>query len=149
MLNIDESGVRVGCPTGENIIVPSDVKEHYTISPENRKSLTIIETVYGDGREPLLPFIITPGAKLMENWILNNLIGNEKIDCSLTSYTNNCLVMEYAKHLINYVHAGPNKPWKVLLLDGYKSHHFDPFKMLLLNNYIKPFYFPSYLIHAL
>ena len=45
VLNIDESGARVGCPTGEQVIVLSDVKELYTSSPENRKSVTIIETI--------------------------------------------------------------------------------------------------------
>jgi hypothetical protein len=92
--------------------------------PEN---ITIIETVYADGREPLPPFIITPGAKLIENWISSNLIGNEKIDFSPTGYMNNHLVMQYANHPTKHTHAGPQKPWKVLLLDGHESHHFNPF----------------------
>ncbi|RPA92354.1 hypothetical protein L873DRAFT_1794319 [Choiromyces venosus 120613-1] len=33
---MDESGVRVGCPKGETVIVPTQVKELYTASPENR-----------------------------------------------------------------------------------------------------------------
>jgi hypothetical protein len=48
--------------------VPIEVKELYTASPENRKSVTIIETIQADGREPLPPFIITPGQKIMDNW---------------------------------------------------------------------------------
>ena len=47
--------------------MPSDVKELYTSSPENRKSVTIIETIQADGRKPLPPFIITPGKKIMDN----------------------------------------------------------------------------------
>jgi hypothetical protein len=53
ILNMDESGVRVGCPGGEHVVVPVDVKELYTASPENRKSVTVLETVIADGREPL------------------------------------------------------------------------------------------------
>ena len=45
VLNIDELGARVGCPRGEHIIVPIEVKELYTASPENRKSVTIIKTI--------------------------------------------------------------------------------------------------------
>ena len=67
MLNIDKAGVRVGCLAGEYIIVLSNVKELYTESPENRKSLTVIETVFADRREPLPPFIITPGKKIIDN----------------------------------------------------------------------------------
>ncbi len=67
VLNMDESGARVGCPGGENIVVPVDVKELYTASPENRKSVTVIETVIADGRKPLPPFIIAPGKKIIDS----------------------------------------------------------------------------------
>jgi len=39
ILIMDESGVRVGCPGSEKIIVPTSVREVYTTSPENRKSV--------------------------------------------------------------------------------------------------------------
>jgi hypothetical protein len=57
---MDESGARVGCPGGEDVVVPIEVKELYTASPKNRKSVTMIETAIADGREPLPPFVITP-----------------------------------------------------------------------------------------
>lgn len=44
--NFDESGARIGCPSGEEVVVPTNVKELYTPSPENRKSVTIIEAIY-------------------------------------------------------------------------------------------------------
>ena len=47
--------------------MPIEVKELYTASPKNRKSVTIIETIYVDSREPLPPFIITPGKKIIDN----------------------------------------------------------------------------------
>ncbi|KAG4427164.1 hypothetical protein IFR05_017353 [Cadophora sp. M221] len=64
---MNESGVRVGCPSGESVIVPTEVKELYTASPQNRKSLKVLETIRGDGKKTLPPFIITPGEKIMEN----------------------------------------------------------------------------------
>jgi hypothetical protein len=67
VLNMDESGARVGCLAREQVIIPSDVKEMYTASPENRKSVTVIETVYVDGRDPLPPFVIVPGKKIMDS----------------------------------------------------------------------------------
>jgi hypothetical protein len=66
---MDETGARVGCLRGQNIIVSTDIKEAYTRSPENRKSVTIIETVHTDGREPPPPFIIALGSKIIENCI--------------------------------------------------------------------------------
>jgi hypothetical protein len=99
ILNIDESGARVGCPPGEHVIVPTEVKEMYTSSPTNRKSLTIIETIRGDGEKPLPPFIITPGEKIMQNWISEKLVGDETLDHSPTGYINNDLITKYADHL--------------------------------------------------
>lgn len=109
------------------MIVPIEVKELYTSSLENRKSLTIIKTVRADGHRTLPPFIITPRAKIIENWIAVELVGNKTLDYSLTGYINNEIIMEYAKHLIKYTNAGPSKPWKLLLLDGYESHRYEPF----------------------
>ena len=58
---MDESGARVRCPGGEDVVVLIEVKELYTASPENRKSVTVIKTVITDRREPLPPFVIAPG----------------------------------------------------------------------------------------
>ena len=110
LLNMDELGARIGCPTGEHVFVPLEVKEMYTSSPENRKSVTITETIHADGREPLPPFIIAPGKKIMDSWISHNLIGTEHIERTPTGYTNNEVSMKYLDHLIKYSRAGPNKP---------------------------------------
>ena len=124
---MDESGARVGCPGGEDIVVPIDVKELYIASPENRKSVTVIETAIADGREPLPPFIIAPGQKIMDSWVSEKLIGTEHIACTPIGYTNNEIVMRYLNYLIKYSKAGPDKPWKILLLNGHESHHYKPF----------------------
>ena len=149
VLNMDESGARVGCPGGEDVIVPVEVKELYTASLENRKSVTIIETIHADGREPIPPFVIVPGKKIMDAWVSENLIGTEHIECTPTGYTNNDVVMKYLDHLIQYSRAGPNKPWKMLLLDGHESHVYKPFQLKAAENHIKLFWFPSHLTHAL
>jgi len=64
---MDELGARISYPTSKHVIVPIEVKELYTASPENRKSVTIIETIHTDSREPLPPFVIAPGKKIMDN----------------------------------------------------------------------------------
>lgn len=67
VLNIDESRARVSCPTGERIIVPIDVKELYTSSPENRKSITILETIRRDRKKTLPLYLIVLRKKIMDN----------------------------------------------------------------------------------
>jgi len=83
VFNMDECDVRIGCSTGEIVVVPTEVKELYTASPENRKSLTIIETICVDGSTPPPPIVICPGEKIMENCIQDNLSGGEVIAVAL------------------------------------------------------------------
>ena len=109
MLNIDESGAQVGCPGGEHVVVLAEVKELYTASPENRKSITVIETIIADGREPLPLFVITPRKQIIDNWINKKLIGKERIATTLTIYTNNEIALQYIDHLIKHLQASLNK----------------------------------------
>ena len=109
VLNMDEMGCRVACPRGERVVILIECKELYTRSLENRKSLTIIEMIYADSREPLLPFIIYPRKEIIDNWIHNNLKGGETIISSPIGYTNNEVVIEYLDHLIEHSSTGPNK----------------------------------------
>jgi DDE superfamily endonuclease len=149
VLNMDESGARIGCLGGQHIIVPIEVKELYTSSLENRKSVTIIETIIADGRKPLPPFIITPGKKIIDNWIAAELVGTKQVACSPTGYTNNEIAIQYLDHLIKYLHASSTKAWKILLLNGHESHCIDAFQLKAAEHHIKLFYFPSHLTHML
>ena len=109
MLNIDELGARVSCLRGEYIVVLTDIKELYIASPKNRKSITMIETIIADRRDPPPPFIIAPRQKIIDNWVHENLIRKERIAATLTSYTNNNIAMQYLDHLIKHTHARLNK----------------------------------------
>jgi hypothetical protein len=129
--------------------VPIEVKELYTASPENRKLVTIIETIYVDSREPLPPFVITPGKKIIDNWVSENLIRTKHIEYTPTGYTNNDVAMKYLDHLIKYLRARPEKPWKILLLDSHESHVYKPFQLKAGEHNIKLFWFPSHLTHVL
>jgi hypothetical protein len=85
--------------------VPTNIKELYIASPKNRKSVTVIETIHIDRREPLLPFVIAPRQKIIDNWISKNLIRAKYIACTPTGYTNNKIAMQYLDYLIKHLHA--------------------------------------------
>ena len=149
IFNMDESGVRIGCPTGEIVVVPMEIKELYTASPENRKSITIIETICANGSKPLPPVVICPGEKIMENWIQDNLTGAEVIAVSQTGYTNENIALSWLNHFIKHSGAGPDKHWRILLLDGHITHCKEDFVIHCHENHIVPFQFPSHLTHVL
>jgi hypothetical protein len=70
VVNFDKTGTRVGCAGLEEVIVLIEVMELYKASPENRKSITICEAIRVDGSEPPPPFIIVPGKKVIEAWVV-------------------------------------------------------------------------------
>ena len=61
ILNFDEAGFWVGCMRGQEIIVPEEIKQFYDVSPENRRSATVIETINAAGDYPPPPMIIVQG----------------------------------------------------------------------------------------
>ena len=68
---------------------------------------------------------------------------------SPTGYTNESIAIAWLGHFIKHTNAGPDKPWKMLLLDGHVTHENDEFVILAHANNIKPFEYPSHLTHVL
>jgi plasmid replication initiation protein len=62
--NMDEKGVRVYIPAGEEVVVPIGIKEMYTGIPENRMSVTVVECISADGKA-IPPVIIIKGVMIM------------------------------------------------------------------------------------
>jgi hypothetical protein len=89
---MDEKGARVYIPTREEVIVPIRIKEMYTRIPENRISLTIIESISIDNKA-IPPVVIVPGVMIMVSWFHENMTSYEVITVSPTGYTNKGIYM--------------------------------------------------------
>ena len=146
--NMDETGFRVGIPGGERVLVPNGVLELYTPSPENRTSITIIETVSASGKV-IPPVLILEGKKHMESWYHDNLDGDERILLSESGYSNDQLALEWLQHFILHTRSSRDSSPKVLLLDSHASHRTPEFTMLATDHNIHPYAFPSHLTHVL
>ena len=133
----------------EEVVLPIEQKEIHTASPENRKSITIIETISADGGQSIPPAIICPGQRFMESWLHENLQGEELLMLSPTGYTNESLALDWLQHFIQHSGAGPDKPWKIHLLDGQKSHESPSFVLNCLANNIELIEYPSHMTHIL
>ena len=90
---MDEKGARICMPAGEEVIVPIRIKEIYTGIPENRISLTIIESISADSKA-IPPVVIVPGVMIMVSWFHENITGYKVIIVSPTGYINEgiCIV---------------------------------------------------------
>jgi hypothetical protein len=108
----------------------------YSMSPENRRSITIIEMINATGRKPPPPMIIIQGKRLMKKWFQKSLPKGTLIKESDQGFTNNDLALIYLRHYIKNSNAGPNAPWKVLLLDNHASHLTAAFIKLANENHI-------------
>lgn len=65
--NFDETNARLGCPGGQEVVVLTYIKELYAVSPENRRSVTVVECISADGRKPNAPTIIVPAKRYIED----------------------------------------------------------------------------------
>ena len=148
IINMDESSARVGCPNSEEVVVPWEVEELYTASPENRKSVTIIETIRADGTH-FPAYIIPPGIECMENWIQPDLNDDDMIFPTPTGYTSNIVIMDYLKFLVKHADAGPDKPWTALFCDGHSTHEYEEFAIEAAKHNIIIYIFPSHETHAM
>jgi hypothetical protein len=79
-------------PAREEVVVLIRIKEIYTGIPENRMSLTIIESISIDSKA-ILPVVIVPRVMIIVSWFHENMTSHEVIIVSPTRYTNEGICM--------------------------------------------------------
>ena len=147
IVNFDEAGFRIGCMASQEILVPDEIKEFYVASPENRKSLTMIEVVNAAGDYPIPPFVILPGHEIMASWYPEDLPEGTRIVPSETGFTSDDIAMEWLRHFIEHSGAEGESDWKLLLMDNHGSHMTPEFQLLANEHHIRPFPFIPHMTH--
>jgi len=71
------------------------------------------------------------------------------IEQSDTGYTNERIAIVWLRHFIEHVKAEPEKPFKLLLLDGHITHKSPESVILADTNHIAILEHPSHLTHVL
>ncbi|RFU23572.1 hypothetical protein B7463_g12766, partial [Scytalidium lignicola] len=125
LYNFNESGFRIGCPKGVEVLVPIELTELYSLSPENRRSVTMIETICANGMTPIPPVAIVQGKYHM-------------VSC-----------LWFLEHFIQHTHAGSDQLYKLLLMDNQTNHMNPDFTLLACKNNVVPFTFPAHLTHCM
>jgi hypothetical protein len=146
--NMDEKGARIACPAGEEVVVPVGIKEMYVGIPENRMSLTVIESISADGKA-IPPVVIVPGTMIMVSWFHENMTGHEVVTVSPTGYTNVGICIAWLDHFIKHNNCGPDEPWHILLIDGATCHEAPEFILKAKMNRIWIVKFPSHQTHLI
>ena len=98
--NMDETGFRIGVLNGKIVITHLNTKAIYLADPDNRESLTAIETISARG-EAIALFLILKGEILVEAHFDNDLDTESVFATSSTGYINDALSLKYIKHFHN------------------------------------------------
>jgi DDE superfamily endonuclease len=120
----------------------------YTATAEDRKSLTIIETIIANGTT-IPPVMIIQGKRHIENWYLEKLEKGVRVVLSDSRYTNKDISLILLNHIILHTNAGIDKPPKVLLIDRHGSHINLDFTIKATALNIHPYPFLRHLTYVL
>ena len=120
------------------------------MSPENQKSLTIIEAIDAAGRKPSSSLVIIQEKYLMSDWFFSEINLDAIIVTSESGFTNNAIEIEFLKHFIKHTNdAGPHSEWKLLLMNNHESHETAEFLKLANNNHILSYSLIPHLTHCM
>ena len=146
--NMDETGFCIGVGR-DQLVITKQKRQLYLGVPTNRELATAVETISGGGC--YIPvFLILAGARHMARWYQDsNLDPNMAVSLSDSGYTNDRLSLEWLYHFNNHTKKGTIGAKRLLLLDGYGSHHTLEFINYCDENGIIPFAFPPHTTHIL
>jgi hypothetical protein len=97
---MDETGFRISILNRKIVIIYLNTKAIYLVDPDNRESLTIIETISARG-EVIILFLILKKEILLEEYFNNDLDTEIVFATSSTRYINNTLSLKYIKYFYN------------------------------------------------
>jgi hypothetical protein len=107
----------------------------YVRVPENRLFVTVVKSISADGKA-ISPLVIVPGRNIIVSWFSENMTGAEVATVSPLGYTNKGICIQWLDHFIQHNDCGPNKPWRILLLDSATCHEADDFIIKSKMNHI-------------
>ena len=117
--------------------------------PTNRESATAIEAISTSGQYTPA-FLILSGLVHLARWYkVKELHDDTAIYVSTTGYSNDQLSLEWIEHFHQHSKNKARGANRLLLLDGYGSHHTREFIRFCDNNGIIPFGLPPHTTHYL
>lgn len=116
--------------------------------PDNRESLTAVETVCADGTT-IPPILILKGDVLLEKYFGNDLENETLLATSPSGYSNEGLAMKYLIHFHNNTYKATRGKWRMLIFDDHRSHVSESFLHYSWQHRIMPFQLPPYSTHLL
>jgi phage baseplate assembly protein W len=145
--NMDETGFRIGIGKGHYILTEHPERAHALPMASNRESLTVVEAINAAGSAA--PAMLVIAAKTHQAAWFESLHDDTLVGVADTGYMNDELMLAWIAHFERHSACHQRGLWRLLLLDGYGSHHTLEFITYCEGHRIIPFGLPSHSTHFL
>jgi hypothetical protein len=146
--NFDETGFMMGVAATSKVVTSSDTVGRATvIQPGNREWVTTIECINASGW-CLPPFVILAGKLHQASWY-QDLPPDWAVSVSDNGWTTDELGLEWVKHFNRHTETCTVGAWRLLVLDGHRSHATPEFDQFCTDNKIITLCMPAHTSHLL
>jgi hypothetical protein len=148
--NFDETGFLMGMIASGMVVTGSERRGRpKSVQPGNREWITVIQAINAEGWA-VQPFIIGAGQYHLANWYRDSdLPGDWAIATSQNGWTDNEIGFEWLKHFDRCTTKRSVGRYRLLILDGHKSHHSVDFERYCEENQIITLCMPPHSSHLL
>ena len=145
---MDESGVALGVCTNTIAIGDASKKKTLVQSPNNREWVSIVETISALGRS-IRPLVIFKGKHPQSTWFHYNEVPNWIYTTSKNGWIANRIAYAWLTDVFLPETKPPGDKARLLLLNGYGSHHTVEFLLECKRNNVWLVFLPPYSTHVL
>ena len=148
--NFDETGFLMGFITTGMVITSSDrIGKAKAIQPGNREWVTVIQAVNSLG-SIVPPYIVVKGQNHLAPWYEDErLPADWRVNTSSNGWTTNEIGIDWIQHFHKCTKDQNTGAYRLLILDGHKSHHSATFELFCQNNNIITLCMPAHSSHIL
>ena len=148
MWNMDEHGTCLGVCTNSTVIARAGKKRSYIKRPQSREWASILETISSTGVS-IRPLIIFTGQNAQTTWFEEGDIPDYVYTTSDNAWTSSDIAISWLKDIFLPETTPEADEWRLLLLDGHKTHIPFDFTAECWEHKVRPFYFPPHATHLL
>jgi hypothetical protein len=145
--NFDETGFRIGIGKDQWIITYEPNRRHFMAAPDNRETMTAIESVNAIG-DVIAPMLVIKGSQFLARYFAD-LPDRYCTAMSDTGYSNDEICLDWVKHWEKESRTIQKGVWRLLLFDGFESHLSMEFLDVLESNKVIPYRLIPHSTHLL
>jgi DDE superfamily endonuclease/helix-turn-helix, Psq domain len=148
--NFDETGFIMGIISTGMVVTRAERHSNVKlVQPGNREWVTVIQGVNAQGWT-VPPFIIVSGKYHLSSWYQDSALPRDwVIATSSNGWTTNERGLEWIRHFDQYTKPRTTGKYRLLVLNGYESHHSIDFELYCKENDIITLCMPAHSSHIL